>query len=558
MSTRMRSRALALMAFSLTAGLLVAGVAGAQSSDPTPADDWLVVDYDVDVAGNLSQLTLDGVVEIHEVERPELDGRRANQAVQDQCGESCTADDLRQLYQDFPSRQDELVQEIESQIEAETAATLRQVGGDDPTTDATANRSALEQEPGGSPYQAPIDVDVEGRSTIGLVADADLTDEQVDAVFRMGARAETPVTPTVDPGTNLTLSLTVAEPLAILDTETADLDGRTARWAETNWKATTNATIDDTLRVGDPDVVVPDGEEVDVDVTMDLSEIDPHYWGALTGGNAASLSTELTVDGQVHAVETPPDAQRESLELPYLSADALRIGVDAGLVDESRLTQFEDQARASIKDAYRSLLGEEVRVSGGIQPDTLGSASVGSPPGTGGPIVLDMGAAADVPVPPEGGSFGASAFEVTRIDQGTVELPEIPTPGDRPANVSIVLPEGVDLVYDSVEGGNATTWTNDEGKTVVSFRSGGGQGATIQNAQIVVNSPLIWNLFWPVLLFLFLVLVVLPAIVIFLVLRRRREDDEGGGPGRTGSQAAGPSAGGSSGDGSSSDGPPGG
>jgi hypothetical protein len=526
----MRSRALVLMAFSLAGLALVAGGAAAQGSDPTPADDWFEVDYDLAVSEGLAELTLDGQVAIHEAE--------SQSELEASCGSSCTADELREAYdRASEERKEAMVDGIEQNVAERTAAVLESVTGEAAETNATLDQSTIESEPEGSPYQPTIDVDVTGSSPLSLVQEANLTDEQVDALFRMGARVATPVETTVRAGTNLTVTLSTPDAASALEADgptgtTVPADAVT--WTLDSWDAPDDTQLDAGVRLGDPDVVVPDQERVDVSMTLDMSEVDVHYWGAVTGGTPASLGTELTVDGEVRAVRLPEAALPDAVELDLLSADALRIGLDAGLVPEQRVITFEDQARSSIKEAYRGLLGADVRVEGGIVPSTLEAEATASPPGTGPPVRLDMGASEDVDFPPEeGGLGGASGFEVTRIDQGTIELPEVPTPGDRPANVSMVLPPGVELVYDDVQNGDVTTSTGEDGNTVVAFESGGGQPATVQGAELVITSGLLWELLWPLLLGL-LLLLILAAVVVYLVLRDRRDE---GGPGGRGTDA---------------------
>lgn len=529
MGTGMRSRALALMAFSLAAVLAFAAPTGAQSSDPTPAEDWFEVDYAVAIDGNLTSLSLNGTLEIHETETPEEDDEQVQRILEDECDASCTADDLRRLYQEYPSYQDELVETLKSRAEDRTAAVLASMTEQPADADATVDRSALEAPREGSPYQDPIPIDVEASSPLAMVEDAGLTSEQVDAVFEMGARTDVPIQTMVDPGTNLTLSLTVPDPLALVDEEPPV---SAAEWSIDNWDADAPAELDANRRVGNPDVVVPEREQVDVSVVMDLTDVDVHYLATVTGGTAATINSELSVEGSVHAIETPEGELPEDLDLPLLSADAIRIGIEAGLIPEDQLDSFEDQARSSIQDLYRSMAGQEVRVSGGIVPDTVETEAAGQPPGTGGPIRLDMGAEAPIDVPPEDEPAGAAGFELTRIPQGALELPALEILGEEGMEVSIVLPPGLEMDYERVAHGNATTSTDEDGNTVVTFTTdGSSQPATVQGSEIVVDSSIIWHFFWPLILFLVLVFVVLPAVVIFVVIRRRRDDEGGGGGG---------------------------
>lgn len=518
----MRTKVIGLMAVSLVAIALLPGAAVAQDGDdPTPADRWFQVRYDMSVSQQLTELELEGEVLLHEQEAPDAQARQI-------CGETCTADEARDAYQDRPRFRDRIVAMIEDAVEDRTRAALMGVSGasqSEVDVTATVDRASLEQPTSGSPFLPAVPVAVTGTAPIGLVEGTGYSQDQIDALFRMGARAHMPVDPDVDPGVNLTLSLSVPEPLAMLPTEG---DDRTQEWGISNWKAPEGsvASLDANATIGRPDVVVPDRERLDVDVVLDLSSVDVHYLQALTGGTPASVDAVLSVDATIRSIAAP--TQVPQITLDYLSADAIRIGRANGLVEDSQLATFEDEARAAIRQGFQETTGEQTPVSGGFVPSTLETSQIGEPVGTGGPIVLDMSAEGTMPLPPEQGSTGAAAFEVTRMDLGSFQLPAIPTPGDRPANVTVILPPGLDLAFDSVENGEVTRSTTSDGSTALTFTSASsGQPATLQGAEIVVNHPIVWDLLWPVLLFLFLILVVLPGAIIWAVIRKRRRETRG-------------------------------
>lgn len=511
----MRSKGVAILAFSLVGLLAVAGTAQAQSTDPTPEPRWLEVDYDVRITDDLGNLDLDGTVQIHET--PSNDQTRRH------CGSSCSADELRDLYQSSgQAGKQRLVEAIEGRIASRTETVLSSIAdGGEASTSADVDESSLEAPIEDSGLQPAIPVDVTGQATIGALEGSGYTGAQVEALFDMGARAPVPVQADVDPGTNLTLALSVPDPLGVLDTgsDGERVGEQTVRWVVTNWKGGSEVSLDDEVTVGRPDVEVPSEERIDVDVVLDLSQIDIHYLGALTGGTAATIQAQMELNATVSAIENPEPLP--GVRLRYLSADAIRIALANDLVPLEQITSFEDEARSAIRSAFRSTVGEAAPVSGGFVPSTLEVQAVGEPPGTGGPIRLEMSSEGEMPIPPE--TAGATAFEITRMQAGTLQLPAIPTPGDRPANVTILLPDGVELVYDDVQGGEVTRSETDDGRTALTFQTdGSGQGATIQNAEIVVNHPIVWDTLWPVLLFLLVVLVVVPGVLILLYLRRRR------------------------------------
>lgn len=514
------------MVFSLAAILALSGGALAANDEaPTDTDNWLEVTYALAISEDLRTLLLDGEVGIHLVERPSMGNPWVNAALQDECGQRCSADDLRRIYQAHESQQDALVEHLEDQIEDKTRSLLQGITKSPADVNATADREALQEAPRDSPYHSPIPVDLTGTSNFTFLDDADIDRDQAEALFKMGARTPIPLESPVDPGTNLTVTLEMRPPLAVLDADQGTNQDDVTQWRITNWNNTDPATLEDEATLGRPDVTVPNDERVDIDVTLDLSNIEVHYIDALTGGTPATLNAEINLQTAVHALEVPPEFDTDRLELDVLSADALRIALDADLLEESQLTQFEDDARQALQQAFESLAGETVPVSGGFLTDTLTEDALGTPLGSGQPLTLNLDAAHPIAFPPDGDALeGAAGFEVTRIDHGTLELPEIPTPGDRPANVTLVLPPGIDLAFDSVESGEATRSQTEDGLTAVTFTTGGDEGpTTVQGTEFVVNSPFLWNILWQAFLLLFLVLVVLPGIVIFLVIRRRRQ-----------------------------------
>lgn len=517
----MRSRGVAFIAFSVGVLLITAGLAQAQQrSDPTPAPRWLEIEYDLRVTEDLSRIELTGTVDMHEVEETDELARFCD-------GDSCTADELREVYQRFgPSRQKQLVSAIEDRVATQTEAVLITISGaEQARSNATLDESALEGPAEGDPYRPAIPVAVEGSAPLQMLGASDLTDAQLDALLQMGARSKMPVQASIDAGTNITMTLELPPAVAAVETQSATTrqDGRLLAWETLNWKASSALTLNDLVLVGDPDVVVPERERVDLDVVLDLSSVDVHYLDAVTGGQPATVTANMTVNGTIRSIENPRST--EGVELDHLSADAIRIGLEHDLISLGQFTAYEDDARSRIRGFFRSSLGAEVTVSGGFVPASLETDGVGSPPGTGGPVYLDMGAAEEVPFPPEEDGLGqASAFEITRVPMGVIELPTLSTPGDQPANITLILPDGVELDYQSADAGNVTRSTTEDGRTIITFRTQeGGEPVTIQGAELVVNHPIVWSLLWPLLVFLLLVLVVLPAAIIYYVIRQRRK-----------------------------------
>ncbi len=178
----MRTKVLPLMAFSLAVVLAVASVGTAQSKgDPTPAPRWLEVDYDLEITEDLDALTLSGDVGIHEVPSSAETSRA--------CGTSCSADELREIYQtSSEQRKQALVDGLEERIAASTQAMLAAISGDeDATATADVDETSLEAPVEGWEYVPKVPVDVTGQADIETFDDAGYSSEQIDALFRMGA-----------------------------------------------------------------------------------------------------------------------------------------------------------------------------------------------------------------------------------------------------------------------------------------------------------------------------------------------------------------------------------
>lgn len=519
----MRTKIVPLMVFALGALVAMAGVASAQSEDPNPAvPRWTDAEYEVSIADDLDQVDLEGGVDIHEVP-PE------NRLLERHCGTSCSADELRQAYQQAGEQEKQrLVDAMEAAVEARIEAALTGLGATNVTSVADADEASLAEPPEGDEYQPPIPIDARGSGDLDIMDDAGLTPDQVEALFAMGAKVDQGVEVDVEAGTNLTLALAVPSPLEILATETGQpsADGSQVTWVEDNWQGTEASSIEDQVRIGDPSVEVPTSSDAEVDITLDISDVGVEY-GALVGGGGdqpAQADVAIDVDGSFRSIENPRDVDR--VHLPYLSADAIRIALEHDLLPTSRLVGLEDSARQRIESTFEGMTDEDVEVRGGFPAGTLSTDAIGDPHGTGGPVELAMDANATVAFPPEQQTAGAQGFTVTTLSMGTFELPQLDVPYDVDTTTTIVLPNGVDLAFDEPAGYDVTKGERD-GRAAYTFTANGdgngSQQAAIQNGEIVVNHPFVWDVFWPLLVALALLLVVLPAVVIGLTIRRRRK-----------------------------------
>lgn len=547
----MRLKLALFMAVSLAgAGLLLPG-ASAQE-DPAPSvPNWYQTHYVLELGESLQTVTLDGTVAIREAAPPE-----GSRELRQFCGSSCTAEELREAYDlaDEEGRE-ELVAALERRIEAATRPALDAVAGSPggSTVTATVDRASLEVE-STTPYEPPVTVDVVGSAPVGLLDTEGYDQDQIDALFQMGAAVNVPIEQTVEAGTNFTLALVLPEPLEVLDGGEASLSDQRHRatWIVDNSQASQPATLSDTIKVGDVDVVVPNEEDVEIDVVLDLSGVDIHYGNLLGAGAPASLDLDMSIQGTFRAIETP-EAGLGSIELPYLSADAVRLALEHDLLERSVIDGFEQEARTAMRQALAESFGMEVPIRGGFVNETLEvGTQLGSPPGTGGPVEFSMNAAGSLPFPPpEAAQGGVSAFEITRVGVGDISLPALPVPGNAPVTYTVIFPPGIDIDFTGVSGGELERSTSADGRTQITFSSQqDGEGATIQGAEVVIEHPFVWHTFWPLILTLFILLVVLPAALIFWLMGRRRDRTPAGSHGTTAGVATPPPVAGEDGGGS--------
>ena len=517
----MRTKFVPLIAFSLVALLAVAGTAAAQSEDPTPeAPRWLETEHEVSLDEDLRELSLDGTTDLHEFQTD-------NRALEFECGGSvCTADDLRETYQQNPDARDDLVEAIESAVEERIDAALANLARGDasPSSNATVDESALAEPVEGSPYQPAIPIAAEGSVALGLLDGTDVDADQAEALFRMGAQVDQAIDQEVRPGTNLTLTLSAPSPASVISANagTTAGDGSQVTWTETNWRSSEPVAIEDEVRLGDPSVEVPNATDAEVGVRLDIADVNVRYGDVFGDAAPADATVAVTVDGRFAAIENPREIDR--VHLPYLSADAIRIALENDLLETRQLLSLEEQARRQMKQTMEEITGESVQVSGGFPAGDLSSQAVGEPAGTGEPITLRLNTSAQVPFPPEQPA-GAQGFTVTTLSMGSFDLPNIDTPYGSDSAITVVLPEGLDLDFEPPAGYDVEETTQD-GRQAYVFASNGedgsGEAATVQNADVVVNHPFVWDVFWPVLVALALLLIVLPAVVIGLTIRRRR------------------------------------
>ncbi|MDX1611546.1 MAG: hypothetical protein R3185_04195, partial [Candidatus Thermoplasmatota archaeon] len=294
------------IAITLLATLLVlAPPLQAQGEDPNPdVHEWADATYRLAVQEGLSDLVLTGEVGIHEVDPP---GSMAFV-----CPRPCTADDIRELYQQGSSSEKrQLKAVLENEVAERAQRALEAIAGEgDSEVTARVVEATLTAPDGGSDFHPAIQVDVTGQATIGLLDTSAYTQRQIDAVFQMGAVVAIPLQDTVPAGTNLTLEVTVPAPLGFMDVGDGTVEEgpngtALARWSLANAAGSSSVQLDETVRIGRTDVAVPDEEEGELDITIDLSSLNIHYSQLLGEGPPASMDLAVRINGTFQALAVP-------------------------------------------------------------------------------------------------------------------------------------------------------------------------------------------------------------------------------------------------------------
>lgn len=508
----------------LLAPALASDAGGAQQAAPL---DRVASSFTVTMWSSLRGIALNGWSDIHKVEAGALESF---------CdAPSCTADDLRVLYQSSsPQNQALLVSVMEGRAEARARAALEEVAGGTHGVKvfAEVDVSSLEREATGDPTEPPVRIRLEGRAPIGYLTGADLGSEQVEALFAMGARFTAPVNAGVEPGNALELNFRVPEPLSVLDAGggTTSEDGRTATWIADNLDGTERTALAETLELGRTDVVVPEREHVEVNVTLDLSAMDVNLPRLLERDGVVNVDALVFVNATVHALPAPA-ALAELAGVPALSADALRLGLAAGLVDQERLNRSEDEARATMDEVFRTTFGVPLVLDGGFENGTFDAERLGDPIGTGAPVRLALQGNSSFPFPPAARHTGITALTLTEMPlPGAISFPSLAGLGNATITLSILLPPGLtlELAQPAGEGVVVEERVLPDGRRAVTIQSPGGSAASVPGGTLAVEHAVLWGLLWPVTLFAALMLVAIPTLTWAVVDVRRQARRERG------------------------------
>lgn len=519
----MAARRALIMVFSLALALPAPLASAAHEQPVRTVHDWIEVEQTIELSPTLERLSLQGTVGVRAL--------NATGGLAFACGHSCSADEMRRLYEGADGEQRRfLTDQLEQAVASKALRALVSLSGrpDEVAVTARAVLGTLEggdDDPSDDEHDPPVRLSLFGTAPAGLTAAHDRDPRDLLAVFAMGARATAPVSLTAEPGQNLTTTLVVPEPLAVLAPGQAQPleDARSVRWTLSNWDGERRVERLDAVRIGRPDVVVPERPRALVEVVLDLSEMEGHPTRLLSGRGYASVHAVVRVNASVWALP-PPGPLARGLELPALSADAVRIGLAAGLVEPGLLDEREEMAKTALGGMLAQAFGLDVPVRGGFRNASLDVAANGEPLGTGGPLRLVLESHATMRYPSGGG--GIPALTLSRIPLPNLTIPRMPGLADAEERLVIVLPPGVDLVYTNATGGDVVRTTTQDGHEAVVLEGNASRGGqpSLEGVSLVVAHPAAWHLFGPWLALALLGSLAL-AVIGAVLVRRRLEPD---------------------------------
>lgn len=481
----------------------------------------------VSLGGNLDRVFLGGVSYVHRVESGPLQGFCGNAS-------SCAADDLRRLYADLgPTEGTALVSIIEKRAEEAARAALEKVAGgtEGVSVFARLDPADLAKGVGGDPERPPLPIHLEGRAPLSYLSSDALDADGLQALFAMGARFDAPVAATIQPGNELDLTFRVPEPLSVLASTQGTIepdDPTRVSWHVNNLGGTAPVELADGMRIGRADIVVPTREDAEVDVTLDLSEMSANMARLLANNGVVTVNARVTVNATIRALAAP-EPLGSLAGLPSLSADALRLALDAGLFPRERLNASEDGARETLDRVFRDSFGVGVPLEGGFLNESLALEALGEPPGTGGPIRLLLEGQTRFPFPgPPEEPAGVPGLTLRQMSlPGAIAFPAITGLGNATIRLNIVLPPGLDLQFgEASEGVTVTETSLGGGRRAVTIENDGGPAA-VAGGQVVVEHGVLWSLLWPLTLLGVLLVVAVPVLVWAVVDVKRQEKRTG-------------------------------
>lgn len=372
-------------------------------------------------------------------------------------------------------------------------------------------------------FQAPDDRPFEPGVAIRVTASVDrqakdlgLGDRSVadlEAILDVGAAIRTNVTLAPERGYDLTYQLAPATGTVFTSVEGATMspDGRTAV------VRVPQGASPAALRVSFRDTSAPtfDASDAAVNVTVDLKDVDVTV-GQAIGGDFGNLLVDLTVTADLGVIEITDElrgALPEGVTLDFLSADGLRLLMERDVLTDADITKMETDLIKQVGEKLGRALGGTVPVEGGFDRETFAASLMTTPLSGKNPLVFQ--ATAKVAKPLAGGPIQQQAA----IALYTTELPlSFPRIEGLDTQYTVIAPKG--LAITDVKGEGVTRGTSADGRDQFTVTPQG-ESQTI-TASLAVTPGFVMAKFWPLVLGLVLLLVLIVGTPIALVRMRKK------------------------------------
>ena len=272
-----------------------------------------------------------------------------------------------------------------------------------------------------------------------------------------------------------------------------------------------------TLTIGADGAPTYTAAKANLGVVVDLKDLDISI-GKAIGGDMGDLVVDVTVTGALGVIEVPEDVKASfdsRLQLDYLSSDAIRLLRERGLLSEANLTKLEDEMLREVKEKLGSALGADVTVTGGFDKASLAPSLVSEPASGDKPVVFKATTSFRKSL---SGAPTQQAAIALYTQQQTFDLPKVQ---GLDTAYTVILPYGLAVTDLQVEGGSKETGESADGRDQFTVRPQSESAkATVSMA---VTPGFVVAKFWPLLLVVAMVLILLVGSPIAFVVMRRRK-----------------------------------
>lgn len=380
---------------------------------------------------------------------------------------------------------------------------------------ATVDRSTFE-EPDDSPFAPGVDVLVTARvvRTPQQVGLGSSTPDDLDALLDAGASITTTINLPTQTGYEITYLLSAPPGTAFTATRGASLLGGQIVAAIPYG----SAPVPVALSMRGQNAPSYTASDASVDIVVDLKDLDVSI-GQAVGGDFGNLLVELTVQADLGVIEVPDSLASglpASVELDYLSSDAIRMLVERDLVTDADLAALEESLLKKVGDQLGGALGGDVTVTGGFDDASFAPGLIASPLSGDEPLVFH--ASASVVKPLAGGPIHSAAA----ISLYTTSLPlSLPKVQGLDTTYTVILPRGLAVTDLTATGGEyqASKAADGRDQFVVTPTD---ERADV-TATMSVTPTFVMAKFWPVVLLAVLLLVLIVGTPVALVMRRKRK-----------------------------------